>query len=54
MAPFYAWAGAMMEADMAPKLGREGVWLQARDLERIHRWTIAWKRKAGSGNSHIR
>jgi len=43
MAPFYAWAGAMMEADLRPKLGRPGVWLQPSDLERIHRWTDRWK-----------
>lgn len=46
MAPFYAWAGAMMEADLRPKLGRPGVWLQPSDLERIHRWTDRWKQRA--------
>jgi hypothetical protein len=43
MAPFYAWAGAMMERDLRPKLGRPGVWLQESDLARIQRWTAAWK-----------
>ncbi len=43
MAPFYAWAGAMMERDLRPKLGRPGVWLQESDLARIRRWTLAWK-----------
>jgi aminoglycoside phosphotransferase (APT) family kinase protein len=37
--PFYVWAGAMMERDLRPKLGRPGVWLTERDLSRIHRWT---------------
>lgn len=47
MAPFYAWAGAMMEADLRPKLGRPGVWLQESDLERIRRWTAGWNQRAG-------
>jgi hypothetical protein len=42
MAPFYAWAGAMMERDLAAKLGRPGVWLQPSDLSRIRRWTARW------------
>lgn len=47
VAPFYAWAGAWMERDLAAKLGRPGVWLRAQDLERIRRWTARWKRRAG-------
>ena len=47
MAPFYAWAGAMMEADLRPKLGRPGVWLEPSDLDRIHRWTNRWNQRAG-------
>jgi aminoglycoside phosphotransferase (APT) family kinase protein len=39
--PFYVWAGAMMERDLRPKLGRQGVWLREGDLARIHRWTVA-------------
>lgn len=45
MAPFYAWAGAMMERDLRPKLGRPGVWLQESDLARIQRWAAAWKQR---------
>jgi len=45
MAPFYAWAGAMMERDLRPKLGRPGVWLQESDLARIRRWTLARKQQ---------
>ena len=45
MAPFYAWAGAMMERDLRPKLGRPGVWLHESDLARIQRWTLAWKQQ---------
>jgi aminoglycoside phosphotransferase (APT) family kinase protein len=44
---FYAWAGAFMVRDLAPKLGSRGVWLQAHDLERMRRWTARWKRRAG-------
>lgn len=39
--PFYVWAGAMMERDLRPKLGRPGIWLRERDLARIRRWTAA-------------
>jgi len=39
--PFYVWAGAMMERDLRPKLGRPGIWLRERDLARIRRWTVA-------------
>jgi len=34
---YYAWAGAMMERDLASKRTPE-------DLARIHRWTMKWKR----------
>ena len=42
MAAFYAWAGAMMERDLAAKIGRPGIWLQKGDLAGIHRWTQRW------------
>jgi aminoglycoside phosphotransferase (APT) family kinase protein len=45
MDPFYAWAGAWMERDLRPKLGRPGVWLQESDLTGIHRWTLARQKK---------
>ena len=47
MALFYAWAGAVMLADLAPKLGRPGVWLEPRHLEPIRRWTARWRQRAG-------
>ena len=37
---FYAWAGAVMERDLAAKRGPE-------DLARIHGWTMRWKKRAG-------
>ncbi|HEU5100364.1 MAG TPA: phosphotransferase [Roseiflexaceae bacterium] len=42
MALFYAWAGAVMQRDLAPRAGRDGV-----SLDRVRRWTDAWKRRAG-------
>lgn len=45
--PFYIWAGAMMERDLRPKLGRPGVWLRDSDLARIHSWTLARRRRIG-------
>ena len=40
---FYAAAGAIMERDLAPKVGRPGIWLEPCDIDRIRRWTGAWK-----------
>jgi hypothetical protein len=37
---FYAWAGAVMERDLAIKRAPE-------DLTRIHGWTMRWKKRAG-------
>jgi aminoglycoside phosphotransferase (APT) family kinase protein len=44
---FMAWAGAMMQRDLAPKLGQPGVWSTEQRLVSIARWTAAWKRRAG-------
>lgn len=40
MSPFYAWAGAVMERDLAQKRKPE-------DIVRIHAWTMKWKKRAG-------
>jgi aminoglycoside phosphotransferase (APT) family kinase protein len=45
LAPFYAWAGAVMGRDRAPREGRAG--MPPDQLERIRRWTVAQKRRAG-------
>ena len=42
LAPFYAWAGELMERDLAPKAERVG--LTATDMARIRRWTAHWHR----------
>ncbi|MDQ2715424.1 MAG: aminoglycoside phosphotransferase family protein, partial [Chloroflexota bacterium] len=40
MSLFYAWAGTVMESDLAGKREPE-------DLARIHRWTLRYKQQAG-------
>ena len=45
MNPFYVWAGEWMERDLRPKLGKPGVWLEADDLARISRWTLARRQR---------
>ena len=48
LAPFYAWAGAVMARDLAPRLGRPDLpWLTPAYLERVHRWSAYWRRRAG-------
>jgi aminoglycoside phosphotransferase (APT) family kinase protein len=42
MAPFYAWAGVVMERDLAQKREPD-------DLARIHAWATRWKERAGVG-----
>lgn len=51
LAPFYAWAGAMMERDLAPRLGRpDAPWLTEAHLARIRRWADRWSNpSAGHG-----
>lgn len=46
LAPFYAWAGAVMLRDRGPRPDRPGG-LPPRDLARVRRWTATWKRRAG-------
>lgn len=47
MAPFHAWAGALIQRDLAPRLGRTGLpWLTEAWLTRVQRWTDAWRARA--------
>ena len=46
---FYAWAGAVMQRDLADRVGNPGTGLQPRHMERIRRWTTTWKSRAGIG-----
>jgi aminoglycoside phosphotransferase (APT) family kinase protein len=43
--PFCIWAAEMTESDLRPKLGRPGVWLTERDLERLRRWATTCRRR---------
>ena len=45
MNPFYVWAGEWMERDLAPKLGKPGVWLNPADIARIRTWTQARRQR---------
>jgi len=44
---FYAAAGAIMERDLAPKVGRPGIWLKPAHLDQVRRWTTRWKKQIG-------
>jgi aminoglycoside phosphotransferase (APT) family kinase protein len=45
LAPFCWWAGAVMERDLAPRLGRPDLlWLTPAYLGRVRRWTARWRR----------
>lgn len=47
MAPFHAWAGALMQRDLAPRLGRADLpWLTAEWFARVQRWTDKWHARA--------
>lgn len=48
LAPFCAWAGAVMLRDLAPRLGRADLpWLTDAHLDRVRRWTARWRARAG-------
>jgi aminoglycoside phosphotransferase (APT) family kinase protein len=48
MAPFYAWAAAVMRHDLAPRVGRSDLpWLTPALLTDIHRWGEDWRAAAG-------
>jgi aminoglycoside phosphotransferase (APT) family kinase protein len=46
MAPFYAWAGAVMVRDLAPRITDPHSWWQSHHLEQIREWTTRWKQGA--------
>jgi aminoglycoside phosphotransferase (APT) family kinase protein len=48
MAPFYAWAGAVMIRDLSPRLGRPDLpWLTYDYLVQVQQWAAAWGHRAG-------
>lgn len=44
---FYAWAGASMIRDLAPRIGKPGFWLQDHHLDSVRAWRDDWKHQAG-------
>lgn len=47
MAPFHAWAGALMQRDLAPRLGRADLpWLTEAWLSRVQHWTDTRRMRA--------
>ena len=52
MAPFYAWAGAVMIRDLTPRLERPDLaWLDDQFLERVRQWADGWRERAGCAAS---
>jgi aminoglycoside phosphotransferase (APT) family kinase protein len=49
MAWFYAWAGAVMLRDLAPRVASPQSWWEPRHLAQIQRWAGAWRRRALAG-----
>lgn len=46
MEPFKIWAGVAMIADLAPKIGRPGIWLEQRHLDEIEQRVTALRRQS--------
>jgi aminoglycoside phosphotransferase (APT) family kinase protein len=46
MALFYAWAGAVMQRDLAPRVGQPSG-PTAREMLAVRRWAERWRRRAG-------
>jgi aminoglycoside phosphotransferase (APT) family kinase protein len=40
---FYAWAGAVMARDLAPRVTNPASWWQEQDIAAIHQWARQWK-----------
>jgi aminoglycoside phosphotransferase (APT) family kinase protein len=48
MAPFYAWAAAVMVNDLSPRLGRRDLpWLTPAFLDEVRAWGAGWRFRAG-------
>lgn len=48
MALFFAWAGAVMCADLAPRVEDPHWWWQAQHLAIVQRWTQRWRKRVAS------
>lgn len=49
MAWFYAWAGAAMMRDLAPRVASQQSWWEPRHLAQIQRWADMWRQRALAG-----
>jgi aminoglycoside phosphotransferase (APT) family kinase protein len=49
LAPFQAWAAEAMVQDLAPKLGRPGVWLLPEHIEELRRDAERWRSRVDLG-----
>jgi aminoglycoside phosphotransferase (APT) family kinase protein len=43
---FFAWAGAVMQADLAPRVENPNSWWQPRHMQAVERWTSHWRKQA--------
>jgi aminoglycoside phosphotransferase (APT) family kinase protein len=48
---FYAWAGAVMRADLAPRVHNPTSWWQPQHLEIVERWTQQWRKRVASARA---
>jgi aminoglycoside phosphotransferase (APT) family kinase protein len=46
---FYVWAGAVMQRDLAPRVGRPDTGLTPKHMDTIRAWTNGWRRKTRLG-----
>jgi Ser/Thr protein kinase RdoA (MazF antagonist) len=44
---FFAWAGAAMWADLAPRVGDPHSWWGPEQLATVERWSVRWRQRAG-------
>lgn len=45
MAPFYAWAGAVMQREVARRVADPSTWWQPEHLAQVRAWTEGWRKK---------
>ncbi len=43
MSPFYAWAGTLMQREIARRVADPTSWWQAEHLQQVQNWTAQWK-----------
>ncbi|NJO84588.1 MAG: aminoglycoside phosphotransferase family protein [Blastochloris sp.] len=45
MPPFFAWAGLVMQADLAPRVDNPNSWWRPQHLAAVQRWTQQWRER---------